>query len=186
MHMVGEHYHVYNRGAHKAPIFHDIYDYVRFQSLLYTANNTEPLRNRWDQRKIWVHQNKEKLVEIFAYCLMPNHYHIGMIEKYPSGVERFMRRVCTSYVMYYNRKYMHSGSIFQGNPKSKLIDKDNYLRYLIDYIHLNPYGIEEPALSAKSKSEYRQKAIEYSQDYEFSSYKDYLGIIRPENLILRA
>jgi putative transposase len=185
MHIIGERYHVYNRGAHKAPIFHDKNDYCRFISLLYIANNSR----RVDLRNIKPHEifthERSLLVEIFVYCIMPNHLHIGLKEIKEKGIEKFIHKLCTSYVMYYNHKYGHSGTIFQGQYKSKCIDSDEYLRYLIQYIHLNPYGIEEPDLTKSAKLEHLEEAIEYSKKYEYSSYKDYLEEKRPQNSIIR-
>ena len=86
--------------------------------------------------------------------------------------------------MYYNRKYDHSGTIFQGPYKEKYVDTDDYLRYIVQYIHLNPYGIEEPELMKTAKPEYLQQAIEYSRKYTRSSYMDYLGVTRPQNTIV--
>ena len=86
--------------------------------------------------------------------------------------------------MYYNIKYNHSGTIFQGQYKAKHVGDDDYLRYLIQYVHLNPFGIEEPELMKSAKNEYLDKAIVYSRNYEYSSYKDYLGENRPQKVIL--
>ena len=86
--------------------------------------------------------------------------------------------------MYYNNKYDHSGTIFQGRCKSKCVDSDKYLRYLIQYIHLNPYGIEEPDMTKPARLEHLEEAVEYSKKYEYSSYKDYLGEKRPQNSII--
>jgi len=184
MHIIGEHYHVYNRGAHKAPIFNDKDDYNRFVALLYSANDTRRCDLRTIKPQEMFNFERNVLVDIFAYCLMPNHFHIGLKERAEKGIEKFIRKLCTSYVMYYNKKYTHSGTIFQGQYKSKLIDSDEYLHYLIQYIHLNPFGIEEPDLTKVAKSQYIEEAIEYSQKYKYSSYKDYLGEKRPQNNVL--
>ena len=185
MHIIGEHYHVFNRGAHKAPIFNDRDDYVRFVSLLYAANNARRVDlHRIKPSNMFSHE-REMLSEPFSYCLMPNHFHIGLKETNNEGIEKFMHKLCTSYAMYYNIKYKHSGTIFQGQYKSKLVDSDEYLRYLIQYIHLNPFGIEEPDLIKTAKPEYLAEAIEFSKKYEYSSFKDYLGEKRPQNSIVR-
>ena len=184
MHIIGEYYHIYNRGAHKAPIYHDKDDYCRFISLLYAANNSRRVDLRNKHHKGFSHE-RSLLAEIFVYCLMPNHLHIGIKEITEKGIEKFMHKLCTSYAMYYNNKYKHSGTIFQGQYKSKHIDSNEYLRYLIQYIHLNPYGIEEPDLTKLAKLEHLEEAIEYSKKYQYSSYKDYLGEKRPENSIIR-
>lgn len=129
--------------------------------------------------------DRNVLVEMFAYCLMPNHFHIGLKEITEKGIEKFVHKLCTSYAMYYNNKYDHSGTIFQGQYKSKYIDSDEYLRYLLQYIHLNPFGIEEPDLMKTAKLESLEEAIEYSRKYQYSSYRDYLGEKRPQNNILK-
>ncbi len=184
MQHIGEYYHVYNRGAHKAPIFHDRSDYERFVSLLYIANNPQPLIHPFWNKDIFSQTRQETLVHIFCYCLMPNHFHIGIQEKQELGIEHFMRKLCTAYVMYYNLKYKHSGTIFQGKYKSKRVTDDYYLMTLIEYIHLNPFGIEETDIMKSARPEYLREAIAYSKDYEFSSFKDYLGTNRPQGKLL--
>ena len=173
MHTIGENYHIYNRGAHKALIFHDKSDYERFLNLMYS-------KNRLENSVL----SRSTLVDIFAYCLMPNHFHIGIKEIHERGTERFIHRLCTAYVMYYNRKYKHSGTIFQGQYKHKHVHNDEYLQYLIQYIHLNPFGIDEPDLMKTAKSEYLNEAVGVSKKYEYSSFRDYLGEQRPQRNIL--
>lgn len=186
MHLLNEHYHIYNRGAHKEPIFLDAGDYWRFLCLLYTANDNRT--RRVDLRDIkpdkMFKYEREKLADIFTYCLMPNHFHIGIKEITERGIEKFMHKLCTSYAMYYNKKYDHSGTIFQGQYKSKHIDSDDYLRYLVQYIHLNPFGIEEPDMNRAAKSEHLDEAVIYSKAYEYSSFKEYLGEPRTQSGIL--
>lgn len=188
MFTINEHYHIYNRGAHKEPIFRDAGDYERFVALLYLANSEQ----RLDFKKIKPAEiftvvpttTRSTLVDIIAYCLMPNHFHIAIREKMEGGITKFIHRMITAYSMYFNKKHDHSGTIFQGNYKWKHIGNDEYLRYLIQYIHLNPFGIDEPELMKTAKQEYLDQAIEYSKRYEYSSYKDYLGIRRKERIIL--
>ena len=147
-------------------------------------NDTNRLVRDWHKIDIWSRIFREPLVDIFSYCLMPNHFHIGCKEKNEKSIETFIHRVCTAYSMYYNIKYKHSGTIFQGQYKEKHVDNDEYLRYLIEYIHLNPFGIEEPHLLRSAKQEYKDEAIAYSKTYEYSSFKDYLGELRPQNSII--
>ena len=58
------------------------------------------------------------------------------------------------------------------------------LQYLIEYIHLNPFGIEEPDLLKEARRELRDEAVAFSKNYRYSSFMDYLGVKRPENAIL--
>ena len=188
MHIPDEYYHIYNHGAHKAPIFQDKNDYERFVALLFTANDRSLRMRRVDLRRIKPDQlftyERDTLVDIIAYCLMPNHLHIVIKEKSEDGISCFIHKLCTSYSMYFNFKYDHSGTILQGQYKSKHVDNDDYFRYLIQYVHLNPYGIEEPEMMKVAKQEYLDEAIEFSKKYEYSSYKDYLGENRAQRTIL--
>ncbi len=183
--IVNEHYHIYNRGAHKAPIFLDNVDYLRFLQLLYVMNSEKPVRfYNLNLSTIFLLDRGETLVNIISYCLMPNHFHIAIQEKSAKGVHSFLHKLCTGYAMYYNKKYDHSGTIFQGSCKSKHVGDDDYFRYLIQYIHLNPFGIQEPDMNKPTRSEHFDEAEAYSKKYEFSSFKDYLGEIRPQRTIL--
>ncbi len=185
MHIIGERYHVYNRGAHKAPIFNDSGDYDRLMALLYIANTSKRLVfSRIKEGDIFSIERPDTLVGIFTYCLMPNHLHIGMVEKEEDGIERFLKKLGIAYGMYYNKKYSHSGTLFQGACKCKHIDSQEYLQYLIEYIHLNPFGIEEPDLLKEARRELRDEAVAFSKNYRYSSFMDYLGVKRPENAIL--
>jgi len=184
MHTLNEQYHIYNRGAHKAPIFLDKSDYQRFVALLYLANDTSRLVLAKIKPNDIFYRSRSPLVNIIVYCLMPNHFHILIREKNERGIHVFIHKLITAYTMYYNRKYDHSGTIFQGQYKSKHINDDDYFRYLIQYIHLNPYGIEEPEMNKLTKNEHYPEAVAYSKKYEFSSFKDYLGEQRAQANIL--
>ncbi len=185
MHIINEHYHIYNRGAHKEPIFRDATDYLRFLQLLYVANSVKSVRfYNLDLNRIFSYNRGDTLVDIIAYCLMPNHFHLIIEEKMENGTSKFLRKLCTGYSMYFNFKYDHSGTIFQGSVKSKHVGNDDYFRYLIQYVHLNPYGIEEPEMMKATKQEHLDEAIAVSREYEYSSYKDYLGEDRPRKAIL--
>ena len=95
-----------------------------------------------------------------------------------------MRKICTGYSCYYNIKYMHSGTIIQGKYKSKLIANPEYLQTVVNYIHLNPYGIEEPDMNNQAKRDHMYEALGASAKYEYSSFQDYLGIRRSQSVVL--
>jgi putative transposase len=180
-------YHVYNRGAHKALIFNNPSDYRRFLALLYIGNNAAPVNiSKLSEEKIYSMDRKNVLVNIIAYCLMPNHFHIALREDKDGAMTSFLRKICTGYSMYYNIKYKHSGTIIQGKFKVKEITNERYLNTVINYIHLNPYKIIEPDISSESfmDPKYLNKAIEYSKKYKYSSYKEYLGETRVQGKII--
>ncbi len=167
------------------PVFIDDFDYRRTINLLYIANCTE----RFDMynlraKDIYEMQRSETLVEIVAYCLMPNHFHIAVksktnLESDP-GISKFIQKFCTGYTMYFNKKYDHSGTIWEGSYHDKFSDQETiYMQTLIDYIHLNPYAIITPNLTKDERRLHRKEAIEYSKKYEYSSFKDYLCEVKP-------
>jgi REP element-mobilizing transposase RayT len=75
--------------------------------------------------------------EIYAYCLMDNHVHL-LLKVGKEPLEQLMRRVCGSYVYWYNTKYQRIGYLFQDRFKSEVVEKDNYFLAVLRYIHQNP------------------------------------------------
>jgi putative transposase len=182
----GEFYHVYNRGTEKRNIFSSRADHDRFLTLLYLCNQTAVVHLQIQGRTLKELSDKregEPLVAIVAYCLMPNHFHLLVHELQEGGLSKFMQKVMTGYTMYFNKKNDRNGSLFQGKFKATHVTDDRYLRYLVSYIHLNPVKLIEPKWKENSIAD-RAAAEQYLAQYGPSSYRDYLGEIRPENAIL--
>src|SRR3989338_11634376 len=147
-----ENYHVFNRGAHKLPIFTKREDYDRFLLLLFCLNRGDPVvmrdllqKYRGETSVIFKELPRAgQLVNVLAYSLMPNHFHLILSQAREGGITTFMRKVLTSYTMYFNTKYDHSGVVFQGAFKSKHIDSEPYFRWIYSYVHLNPIDLVEP------------------------------------------
>jgi putative transposase len=193
---VGETYHVYNRGAHKSKIFTSSPDYERMLLLLYLCNSSLPLnlRDVLSNNKgrsfadIFMSpglrgEDSSRLVDILAYCLMPNHYHLVVRQRTDQGISTFIKKIGTAYSMYFNTKYEHSGTLFQGRFKSSHIDTEAYFRYIFAYVHLNPLELVEPGWDTKGVSN-RKKAEKFMDEYPYSSFLDYSQSTRPENSIL--
>ncbi|MDE2040854.1 MAG: transposase [Patescibacteria group bacterium] len=176
--------HIYNRGAHKADVFKNEQDYWRMLKVLYIANSEVPFNMYSLSENIFLIPRRKNLVDIIAYCLMPNHFHIAICEISPIQTSRFMQKLGTSYSCYFNKKYVHSGTIWQGGYKSKYVDDEDYFEILLNYIHLNPYRSKETPRDTNELIVMLCKALEQSKKYEFSSFKDYLGINRPQSSIL--
>ena len=183
----GEYYHLYNRGNSKQKIFHDEEDYQRFISLLYVSNTSDRfnLYNLELALKFNVYnlERNNLLVSIGAYCLMPNHFHILIKENIEGGISKFMQKLSTAYSMYYNKKYERTGSLFEGKFKSQYLDTHNYLKYIYSYIHLNPIKLIQKDWKEKGIKN-RKDAVDYLNNYKYSSYLDFTGEKRQQNKIL--
>jgi putative transposase len=181
----GEYYHIYNRGNSKQKIFHNKEDYSYFVKLLHVLNQKNNKQVRDHAHNIFIsHKNDNPLVAIGAYVLMPNHFHILITPTEEGSVSKYMQKVCTGYVMYYNQKYKRSGSLFEGKFKSQHTNNDIYLKYLFSYIHLNPVKL----INNKWKEngiKNTKKTLDFLNTYKYSSYLDYVSENkRPQNFLL--
>lgn len=174
-------YHVYNRGVEKRVIFTNDKDRLRFVHCLFDFNDTNPSINNYyylnKYNKVGPHYIKKPrklLVELSAFCLMPNHFHLLLRQKVENGIVKFMRKLGTGYAMYFNKKYERVGSLFQGKFKAVLVNRDEYLTYLPYYIHLNPLDLIMPEWREYKIKDYK-KAVDFLDQYRWSSYLDYTG-----------
>ena len=167
----GEYYHIYNRGNSKQKIFLNGKDYDRFLKLIFLCNSSQNInfRDLFETHKdVFTFDRGDTLVDIGAYCLMPNHFHLLVREKADGNISLFMQKLSTAYVMYFNKKHDRSGSLFEGKFKSQHASSDKHLRYLFSYIHLNPVKLVD------SKWRYigvgdKNKAYDFCKRYPYSS-----------------
>lgn len=188
--VTGEVYHVYNRGAHKQKIFTRHADYARFQLLMYVSNTKSPvhlsnLSTKYqgptliDIYNDIVLDDKERNVDVLGYTLMPNHFHMILRQKVDNGITRFLKKVSTGYAMYFNKRYEHSGTLFQGRFKSSHVNSPEYLRWLFAYVYLNPF------VDKNEDTEIRRKVTkEVISAYAYGSVSDVYGKVRPERRIV--
>ena len=132
-------YHVMNRGAGRRNIYKTDSQKELFLSILKEAN-------------------KLFGIEIHAYCLMDNHYHL-LVRTPRANLSRAMRHINGVYTQRFNRIEKIDGSLFRGRYKAIIVSYDDYLLYASRYIHLNP-------VSAKMVSQ--------AEKFTWSSYKYYL------------
>jgi len=115
----GEHYHIYNRGANTNPIF------FRRDHYLYCLRLLRKYSDRYN-------------VTIFAFCLMPNHYHLLLRQEAEGSISNMVGTVFNAYVQIINSERKRSGTLFEGRFKHIHVDRDDYILQLCRYIHLNP------------------------------------------------
>lgn len=136
------------------------------------GNNHQRIFRSIEDKKYFIYLLSKYLkklnLELYAWCLMDNHFHL-LIKSSKSKLADFIKRLCCSYVPYFNRKYEHSGHLFQDRYKSEPIETDRYFMGVIRYIHNNP---EKANICPANK-------------YKWSSYKEYLGskkLVSPDTL----
>ena len=115
----GRYYHFYNRGAHRQSIFREPDNY------LYVIGKLKKYL-------------RELEISVIVYCLLPNHYHFLLRQNGRYTANLIPQRIFNSYSKAYNKRYDHSGTLFEGNFEVKPVDDDGYLLYLCQYIHANP------------------------------------------------
>lgn len=144
----------------------DLLNYYRFKNTPLSFSKFKDLLPK-HQEKIIANLEKEKanlLIEIVAFCLMPNHFHLLLKQVEKNGIITSLGNLQNSYAKYFNLKYHRIGPVFQSRFKSVLIKNDPQLLHISRYIHLNPYSSK----IIKKK----QKLI----SYPWSSLPQYLGI----------
>lgn len=172
-------YHVYNRGVEKRPIFMDDRDYLRFIKDLAIFNDSRSADNFSESKNIEQRlEGRKLLVDILAFCLMPNHYHLLLRPLSKNGITEFMRKLGTGYVNYFNLKYQKRvGPLFQGKFKSVLINNEAQFIYIPCYIHLNSLDLIMPKWREKGVKNKKQ-ALSFIDNYRWSSHADYRGQFR--------
>jgi putative transposase len=153
----GAKYHVTQRGNGGHAVFLSREDRERFMDQLDHGLETEGVR-------------------LYAYCLMPNHYHL-FVETPRGNLSRFMQRLNTAYAMYFRYKHRRPGHCWQGRFGAKLVEDGAYILRLSRYIHLNP--IKGKAWMGRSADE----AGAAIRSYAWSSLRGYAGWSPPEKRI---
>ncbi|OGC69964.1 hypothetical protein A2415_04900 [candidate division WWE3 bacterium RIFOXYC1_FULL_39_7] len=163
VHDKGVFFHVYNRGVAKGLIFRDADDYQTF--LTFLNEYLSPLQLNSKQKKSFnvrgkTYQGTPRLpknhagqVELLAYTLEPDHFHLVVKQIAPKALQHFIRSLCTRYSIYFNKKYGRTGPVFEGPYKSSKLDAATTLPQLTRYIHRH-------SLNSTAN---------------FSSYPEYLG-----------
>lgn len=142
----GIYYHIYNKGVEKRIIFNDEEDYRVFIGYLedYLAVPKDPdsvkkvfeIRGRTFRGTPHQPKNYFNEVELVAYKLSPDHFHLLLHQISKGSLEKFIRSLCTRYSIYFNNKHKRTGSLFEGPYKSiGLKDDKKLLSYLTYYLH---------------------------------------------------
>lgn len=166
-------YHVFNRAIDRQTIFKTKWEYKRvIATLKYYRFTNLPIKlsqllNLPEEQKEKIIkelvEKDEKLVEVIAYCIMPNHFHFLLKQVQDNGISKFIANLTNSYTKYFNIKHERKGHLFEGQFKAALVESDEQLIHLSRYIHLNPVSsfiIKDEEL----------------ENYEWSSLPEYLNL----------
>lgn len=123
-----------------------------------------------------VTDKRDLLVEILAFCLMPNHLHLLVRQLKEGGISKFMQKLGSGYASYFKKKYglKLRGHFFQDRFEAVHIKTDIQLRVVFVYIHTNPISLIEPKWKEKGIAN-PKKVIKFVENYKWSSYPDYIG-----------
>jgi putative transposase len=117
---------------------------------------------------------RKLLVDILAFCLMPNHFHLIVKSMSENSITKFMHKMGSGYASYFNLKNDRVGPLFQGTFKAKHINRQEYFDYLLFYLHFNPLDlIGEDWRGGEAKNYSKLKY--YLDNYRWSSHLDYSG-----------
>jgi REP element-mobilizing transposase RayT len=133
---------MYNRGAHRDSIFRETNNYL------------------FVLRKV-KRYIRELQLTVIAYCLLPNHYHFLIRQDGEQPASLLPQRVFNGYAKAYNKRYDHSGTLFEGNFKPKPVDNEHYLLHLCRYIHANPV---------------KHGLVEHLDEWPYSNYLEWVGL----------
>ncbi len=115
----GMFYHIINRGNGHQAVFHKKHDYLSFQ-------------------KVMMESLQKYSVKLYAWCLMPNHFHLLVSPEKAEDLSRWMQWIMTSHVRRYHKHFGTSGHVWQGRFKSFVVQNDLYLLTVVRYIEGNP------------------------------------------------
>ncbi|MFC1649842.1 transposase [Patescibacteria group bacterium] len=154
-------YHVYNRGVEKRIIFENQDDYKVFldyiKEYLSPPSKEHDVKNLSKRSLVRLPNNYNKKIDLLAFCLMPNHFHLLIKQSNNEYLNKFMQSIQSRYSTYFNTKYDRVGPLYQGRYKAILVKNEEYLLHLSRYIHRNPL------------------VIDGSMRNWYSSYNDYIG-----------
>ena len=147
-------YHLVARGTGKQLIFEEDADRKQFLKILESSLNTSA-------------------VDLYAWCLMTNHFHLLTYAPEITRLSQFVRLLCGRYATWFNKKTERSGHLFQDRYKSEPVENNEYLITVLRYIHCNPVKANIARVDTYKWSSYR----EYVEEQRLCSTQRILDIV---------
>jgi len=181
---VGSYVHVVQRGTRGLPIVRDNLDRFRFLLMLTHFNDQfaplnwfrdlqdDGLQETLLRPEIWPPQ--DKLVNITAFALVENHFHLLLQELTQGGIARFMQRLGTGMAKRFNERHKERGALFQGGYRGKVVSDDDYFRYVSVYIQIkNAFDVHPKGY--RWACDHFDDAYDWASSYPYASLGDYAG-----------
>lgn len=141
-------YHVYNRGVEKRQIFLDEQDYqvflYLFKDYLSPPESSESADGILPRGLKTDNPNLDQEVDLLAFSLMPNHFHLLLLQKTKTGMMRLLQRSATRYAIYFNQRYQRVGPLFQSRYKAIQVELPSDILFLSFYLHFNHFIEKNP------------------------------------------
>jgi len=182
--MIGDIFHICNRGFGRQEVFYDETYYRRFLESAYRCNNKNGSIRYRGSDLFGVSPEQDRIIAILKWCILPNHYHFLVCELEEGGASEFASRLGNGYTKYVNTRQERSGYLFQNAAKIIPIQSDSHFLYLPYYIDLNPLDMEFPKWSGRNLSRRDvDKMFSWLSNYRWSSFSSYYGNSQFDSLI---
>lgn len=182
--------HIYNTGIEKRAIFCDGEDYQVFLGYLKdyltpqdpnSLKKTFQIHGRTFQGIPHLPKNYLNQVELIAYNLMSDRFHLLLRQLTKGSLEKFLRSLCTRYSMYFNKKYHRSGALFAGPYKSVQIKDELQLPQLTGFFHHSGKNSSYPEyLGSRKTSWVKPEIVLSSFGKGTAGYQDFVEKYQPD------
>lgn len=195
--VTGEIYHLTLRALDDNLIFKDVSDYFRGIFSIYEFNNLNSVTiqarrkarssfkkslTKADRLPMSIQlpefvDGREKIIEILAFCFMPNHVHLLVKQIKDGGISKFMQKTGIGLSKYFNGKYERKGHVFQDAFGAVHIENDNQFMAVVSYIFTNPIALIEPGWKEFGiKKHSAVEVFKFLEEYKWSSFQDCIEI----------
>lgn len=160
-------YHVCNKSISNYSIFRkrlfvqrflDVVDYYNTKELVQNFGKTKQLKELLLPGLLTT--NDERIIDLYAYCIMPDHYHLLFKVLEPDYITNYISKIQNSYTRFYNLQNKRKGPLWQSRYRVTDIASDEQLLHVSRYIHLNPTT---------------GKLVEKPEDWPYSTYYSYIN-----------
>ncbi|MEK7171018.1 MAG: transposase [Patescibacteria group bacterium] len=182
--VTGETYHIFTRSIAGYEVFTSEASYERFINAIRYYNQISPginfskyleLRSELKEEYL-LRLEKDQIVRVVAYCLMPTHVHFVINQMKDRGISKFMSNILNSYTRYFNMQHGRKGPLWESAFKNVLVKTDEQLLHLTRYVHLNPSSANLTSTPDEWKYSSYNEYVSETSPYAICDWRDLLEI----------